>query len=187
MKKSLLLPLLFLALSFTRAQDRLWSVEGYYPVSIGETFGASNQGLYGLGFKYKLGALGKWKLGASLDGSWFSTEFVGDSDPPIIDKVRDLFIQPRFYTALPLTKKGKLQLLAGLGWTIYRVSEENFIGTQSMMKEINWNSGLNANAGLSLDVSSRWFVATQFDQILSSGDSPDRTIGLMKLGAGFRF
>jgi len=162
-------------------------VELNYPVSIGENFGASNQGLFGLGLKYRFGTYGNWRLGASLDASWFSTEFVRDSDPLQTDKVRDFFMQPRFFAALPVTQNGKLQFLVGLGWALYRVSEENFIGEQSTAKTVNWNSGLNANTGLTIDISNSWFLATQFDLILSSGETANRTIGLMKIGAGYRF
>lgn len=187
MKKTLSIALLFMGMILVHAQEKDWSIEVNYPVSIGEDFGASNQGLFGIGTKYRFAQVGNWQLGASLDGSWFSTKFVRDSDPPQTDKVRDLFVQPRFFAALPATQNGKLQLLAGLGWTAYRISVENLVGEQSTGKTVNWNSGLNANAGLTLDISNSWFLATQFDLILSSGESDDRTIGLMKVGAGIRF
>lgn len=187
MKNTLALICAIVGLSSMQAQDKDWSVELNYPVSIGENFGASNQGLLGLGLKYRFATSGKWRFGSSLDGIWFSTEFVNDSDPPQIAKVRDLFIQPRFFAALPVTQNRKLQFLVGLGWAIYRISEENFIGERSTGKTVNWNSGLNANTGLTFDISNSWFLATQFDLILSSGETADRTIGLMKIGAGYRF
>ena len=91
MKKTLYLLVLFIGVSTMYAQDKNWSIEVNYPVSIGDDFGASNQGLFGLGLKYRFASPGNWRYGASLDGSWFATEFVSDSDPPQIAKVRDLF------------------------------------------------------------------------------------------------
>jgi opacity protein-like surface antigen len=188
MKPTIFLFLLLLGISSIRAQDKAWSVELNYPISIGDDFGASNQGLFGLGVKYRFASNGNWKFGASLDGVWFSTEFVNDSDPPQTAKVRDLFIQPRLFASLSLTQNGKLRAFSGLGWTVYRVKTENLVGDQSISKEENWNNGFNGNLGLSYDISSAWFVQTQYDYIYFSGTNGSNSlVGLIKLGGGFRF
>lgn len=188
MKKLLPLLSLFIALCSIQAQDRNWSAEVNYPVSIGDDFGASNQGLIGFGLKYKFASSGNWTFGASLDGAWFSTEFGSDSDPPQIAKVRDLLIQPRFFAALPLSKNRRFHFLSGLGWTVYRNKTENLVGDQSISNEENWNSGFNGNLGLTYAVSSRWFVQLQYDYIyFARVNRLYRLIGLVKLGVGFRF
>lgn len=187
MKQALFLVLLFVGFTFIRAQDKQWSVELNYPFSIGETFGASNQGLVGLGLKYRFTTYEKWQLGASLDGTWFSTEFVADSDPPQITDVRDLILQPRFFGDLRLSENSEFHFVGGVGWTFYRVATDFFIGNEKLSEEEDWRSGLNVNLGLTYDLSTRWFMGTQFDLILLTGDRPDSVLGLVKIGGGFRF
>ena len=75
----------FLLIAFyilgSQAQDRNWSAELNYPISVGESFGASNQGVIGLGLAYRFAEFDKVKLGASLDAVWFATTSTNDTDP----------------------------------------------------------------------------------------------------------
>ncbi len=181
-----LLTLLFF-LHTSRAQDRDWSVELNYPISAGASFGASNQGVLGAGLAYRFAGAGKARLGASLDATWFATTQINDSDPVQELKYRDFFLQPRLFAELPLGSSEKLKLRGGVGWTWSRSTGEVFFNAQGLVEGIDNNSGPNLNVGLSYDLSPRWFLQGQYDLIFSSGDSPSRTIGLVKVGAGFRF
>ncbi len=188
MKKSLLLVSIFIIPFLMNAQDKDWSIELNYPISVGDDFGASNQGIIGVGLKYRFSTLGKLNIGASLDATWFATTFTNDSDPVQELDYRDFFIQPRIFVELPLTTNNKLHLLGGLGWTWYRsVGDTAFFDDLGELQGEDWNNGFNINVGLSYDLSPRLFLQTQYDIIFSSGDSPSREVGLLKVGAGFRF
>ncbi len=189
MKKTLLFVFVFFGMLFVQAQDRDWSIELYYPVSINDDFGSSNQGRIGAGLKYRFVNLGKLRLGASLDATWFSTTITNDSDPIQEFDYRDFFLQPRVFAELPMTSNNKLLLLAGIGWTWSRsVDRPSFFDEEGQIQGgLDWYNGLNLNLGLAYDVSSRFFINTQYDLIILSGNRSDRTIGLIKLGAGFRF
>ncbi len=190
MKKSLSLAFLFLGLMFMQAQEKDWSIEINYPFSVGDAFGSSNQGTIGVGVKHRFATAGKFRLGVSLDASWFATTFINDTDPIQELKYRDNFWQPRIFAELPLSQDNKLRLSGGIGWTLLRsVGGLAFFDEQGQIQGgAEWNSGLNMNIGLSYEVSSRWFVQTQYDFIyFSQANSPNRLVGLIKLGAGFRF
>ncbi len=187
MKKALFLLFFILIYLSAQAQNKDWSIEINYPFSVIESFGASNQGLVGLGLKYRFANYEKWQLGASLDGTWFSTEFGADSDPPQITDVRDLFLQPRFFADLRLSENNKWHFVGGLGWTFYQVARETFLGEEQIGDEKDWENGLNMNLGFTLNLSARWFMATQFDMIILTGDESDRVLGIVKIGAGFSF
>ena len=80
-----------------------------------------------------------------------------------------------------------MHFIGGVGWTFYRVATDFFIGDEKISEEEDWRSGLNVNSGLTYDLSPRWFMGTQFDLILLTGDRPDSVLGLVKIGGGFRF
>ena len=189
MKKTLLVIFVFLGILFVRAQDKDWSIEINYPVSINDNFGSSNQGTIGAGLKYRFAYLGKFRLGASLDGTWFATTITNDSDPIQEFDYRDFFLQPRIFAELPISSNNKLLLSGGIGWTWSRsVEESSFFDEQGQIQGgLDWYNGPNLNLGLAYDLSPRFFINTQFDLIILSGNRSDRTIGLIKLGGGFRF
>jgi len=171
----------------SRAQEQNWSAELNYPVSIGDSFGASNQGVVGLGLAYRFAEFDKVKLGASLDAVWFATTFTNDTDPVQELDFRDFFLQPRLFAELPLGAGENLKLRGGLGWTWYRSTGEVFFNSEGRIEGVDHNSGPGLNLGLSYDFFSRWYLQAQYDLIFSSGDLPSSTLGLLKIGVGFRF
>jgi len=180
--------ILSLALSFSlNGQQYKWSLEAHYPISIGESFGASNEGLIGLGAKYRFAQTGRMRMGASLDAAWFATVFVNDSDPVQELDYRDFFLQPRIFGELPVSSNERLRFLFGLGWTFIHSRTETFTDQQGYVEGKVNNNGPNANAGLTWNLSPRWFLQSQLDFIYSKGDGPKANIGLIKLGGGFRF
>ncbi|NNJ87909.1 MAG: outer membrane beta-barrel protein [Eudoraea sp.] len=188
MKHFLIVFLLFGTL-LTHAQDRNWSVDISYPFSVQDKFGSSNQGIVGAGLKYRFKSVGKLRLGASLDATWFSTTIINDSDPIQEFPYRDFFFQPRLFAELPLTRNNRLRFSGGIGWTWSRsINGPAFFDEFGQVQNGGqWYNGFNLNLGMSYDISSRVFFKTQYDQIFLSVDTINRNVGLIKLGAGFRF
>lgn len=181
-------PILFLAVcSPLYGQDHNWSAEAYYPISVGQEFGASNQGVIGTGLTYRFRDFGSVKLGASLDATWFATTITNDTDPVQEIDYRDFFLQPRIFGELPLTANEKLKFRFGLGWTFNRSVGPLSFGFDGRLEGEEWNSGPNLNFGLTYDLSDRWYLQGQYDLMFLSGESESRTIGLLKIGTGFRF
>jgi hypothetical protein len=186
-RTTLAISLCFFSLTVVNAQDENWSAEVYYPISVGASFGSSNQGIVGVGLKYRFKELGEFTLGASLDATWFATTITNDTDPIQELDYRDFFLQPRLYVERPLTADNKLRALAGLGWSFSRTLGQTFVNGEGIVEGTDFNSGPNLNLGLTYGFAARWFVHGQYDLILSFGDLPNRSIGLLKLGVGFRF
>jgi hypothetical protein len=171
----------------SRAQEKKWSAELHYPISAGESFGSSNQGVIGAGLGYRFASFGKTTLGASLEATWFATTIINDSDPIQESKYRDFFLQPRLFVEHPLTPNKRLILRAGLGWTFQQAQGPAFVDSAGQVQGENLNSGPNLNAGLLYNLTPRWYLLGQYDLFFLSGDSPSRTIGLLKFGGGVRF
>ena len=190
MKKQHLISFLLLLFVYTaNAQHKKWSVEVNYPLSINDDLGSSNQGTIGAGIKYRITTLGKFRLGASMDITWFTTTNTNDPEPTLAFDYNDAFLQPRIFTEFPVSTNNKLRVMGGLGWTWSRtaVGPATFDDMGFVDLDLEWFSGLNLNLGMSYDLTSRFFVITQYDLNLLSGNSTDRTTGFIKLGGGFRF
>ena len=173
---------------FIQAQQKNWSLELSYPISVGEDFGSSNEGRVAAGLKYRFAQIGKFRVGASLDASWFSTKLIEDSNPVQEQTFRDFFLQPRFFAELPIAANNKLKLYGALGWTFSRtLSGVVFFNEEGQAEGIDWRNGPNLNLGVSYDLSSHFFLHGQYDLIFLNGEGLNSSAGLLKLGAGFRF
>lgn len=164
-----------------------WNFGLYYPVSIGQDFGSSNEGLIGVNLGYRFAEFGNVRLGVAADAAWFATTFINDSDPIQEEEYRDLFLQVRLFAEAPLTSNEKLKLIGGIGWGLQRAISPTFFDNQGQIQGEDINSGLLLSAGLTYDFAPRWYAAGQYDLMFLSGDSPNRSVGLLKLGVGFRF
>ena len=189
MIRSFLCGLLILSSFYASAQDKKWSLEVSYPISVNDAFASSNEGTVGVGVKYRFVQSGKFTFGLSVDGTRFATTLVNDSDPVQEFQYRDFFFQPRFFAELPLSENGKLRLMGGVGWTwLYSKGGEAFFDENGRLQGgEEWADGLNLNLGLTYDISPSIFVQTQYDHLFFSGNTSDSNIGLFKLGGGFRF
>ncbi len=167
--------------------ERDWSFGLYYPVSIGQDFGSSNQGLIGANIGYRFAEFGKIRLGVSADATWFATTFISDSDPIQEEDYRDFFLQVRLFAEAPLTNNEKLKFIGGIGWALQRATGPTFFDNQGEIQGEDINSGLLLSTGLIYDFAPRWYAAGQYDLMFLSGDSPNRSVGLLKLGVGYRF
>lgn len=187
MKKKLPFLFLFLGILILRAQDKDWSIELSYPISVGDEFGSYNQGIVGLGVKYRVVTAGKLQFGPSINATWFATTTTNDSDPIQQLEFRDFFFQPRFFAELPISPNKRLYLRGGLGWTWFRSAGESFIDQVGEVQGVEWNNGLNLNLGMSYNLSVSWYAHVQYNLIFSSENSPNSRIGLIQVGGGFRF
>ena len=188
MKKLFLTVCLGLLFQSAYSQDNNWSGEVYYPISIGDSFGSSNEGLLGVNLGYRFTDLGKGKLGASLDALWFSTTFTNDSDPIQELDYRDFFLQVKAFYETPLNANETLLFRGVVGWAYQRASQSPAMFTEvGAIEGLEINTGPLVGAGLTLALTPRWFVAAQTDFMFMFGESPNRTIGLTKIGVGFKF
>lgn len=178
----------FFSLFVANAQDKKWSGELYYPISIGDPFGSSNQGIIGANLSYRFADLSKASLGVTLDGSWFATTFIEDSDPVQESDFRDFFLQAMAFYDTPLTPNQKLRFRGALGWAYQDASRSPaFFDNNGQIVGNTSTTGPLIGAGLTYAIAPRWFVGARTDFMFLFGDSPNRSIGLLKLGIGFRF
>ncbi len=189
MIRPILCTLLLLSALFANAQDKKWSIEVSYPISVNDAFASSNEGTIGVGVKYRLVQSGKITFALSVDGTRFATTDINDSDPIQEFKYRDFFFQPRIFAEVPLSQNGKLRLTGGVGWTwLYSKGGRAFFDEFGRVQGgESWANGLNLNVGLIYDITPGIYVQTQYDQLFLSGDSGNKNIGLLKLGGGIRF
>lgn len=181
--------ILLLIVFISRAQDKAWSIEVSYPISVNDAFASSNEGTIGVGVKYRFVQAGKVTFGISADGTRFATTLINDSDPIQEFKYRDFFFQPRIFAEVPLTENGKLRLSGGVGWTwLYAKGGRAFFDENGRLQGgEEWTNGLNLNIGLNYDITPSIYIQTQYDHLFFSGNSTDKNIGLIKLGGGIRF
>ena len=185
-----LLPIVcFLFVSVSYAQDTKFSVTLSYPLPIDKNFiGENYTGVADMGVQYRFVDTGIVKIGASANGSYL----VFDNDlVPQSSTVKALFIQPGIFGALHLPGLQKITPSLGIGYTFVNFRANSFLLDSA---DLNQNqSGFNANAGLSINFSSRFFALLHYDFIkLSPVDgAPDlkfnTNINLLKIGVGFRF
>jgi hypothetical protein len=169
------------------AQERDWSFELGYPISVGASFGSSNEGVVAVRMGYRFAALGKVRLGGSLGAAWFATTFINDSDPVQELEYRDFFLQPRIFGEMPISQNGDLRLRGGLGWTWQRSKGERFVFGEGEVAEAANYSGPDISLGLTYDLAPRWYLQAQYELLWLSRDAPTPTIALLVVGAGFRF
>ena len=171
-----------------RAQDRDWSLEVHYPISLGDNFSSSNEGLLGVGAQYRFAHWGKARLGVELNASWFATTFINDSDPIQEEKFRDFFLQARMFYDAPLTANEKLRFRGALGWAYQRATGPvAFFDEQGRIQGNDEYHGPVLSAGLTYDITPRWYLSGSFDMLFQFNESENRTVGLSKIGVGFRF
>ena len=185
MRKQLLLPILIMLVSSTlSAQDKKWSVEASYPISVGDEFGLDGRGILDLGARYRFLELGTFGLGASLNTSLFFDNSIGVGDEDI--DFRQIFLQPRVFMEAKIPGLERLRLSFGVGyaWDFYSSSgiERLLPGDFSRTE-----GGLNVNSGVAFDVYRNWFLQVQYDYIREDLGFTVDEIGLLKVGLGLRF
>ena len=173
--------LLFMILATASAQDKKWSVEASYPISVGDEFDLDGRGILDLGVRYRFLEFGRFELGASINSSLFFDSSIGNGSEDI-DFSR-VFLQPRLFLETRIPGLEGLRPSFGLGytWDFFNSSNFNsFPGGDFSFTE----GGLNLNLG---DVYRNWFLQLQYDYIRQDLDFTINEIGLLKVGVGLRF
>lgn len=192
MHVKLLLGLLFLVSLTAFAQDKKWSVEANYPVSIAGDLGNDNPGVIDLGIKYRFLDLKVAKIGAGFNVGVLSDRlqsFDGFNGMPSSSDFRETnwLFQPKLFSEFQIAGIPKLRPSIGLGYTFINSHFEGRAGGETF-DDTNTDSGFNFNVGLSYDLSDKFFIQGQYDNIRHSpGFRPDYNLGFLKFGLGFRF
>lgn len=198
MKKKLLLGILLSTTVYTFAQDRNWSVEVNYPVNLNE-FGVLNgkDGTIDVGLKYRFLNTDIVHLGLSLSGG-LTSDSAGSNNNDTF-KSTTYFFQPKIFAEFDLPIVPKLHPSVGLGYSLVSFNYEGAIGATDFSDQGNTDGGLNFEAGLSYNISSRFFVQAQYDlirlrvrdEVVFDGERVnfdlDESINRLKIGIGFRF
>ncbi|MDG1571363.1 hypothetical protein OZ410_03490 [Robiginitalea sp. M366] len=188
MIRLLLLLVLWLLGHAVQAQTQPWNASVHYPISIGDSFRSSNQGIIGLEIGRTFAQWGKARIGASLAGSWFATTIINDSDPVQENKYRDAFFSGKFFAEWDLDQAKRLHLQTGLGWG-YQTSRFSpaFFDANGRLQGEETSHGPVISLGLGYDLTPNWYVQTQVEGMGLFGKSPTSYVGLLRIGTGFRF
>lgn len=182
-----LLPILcfvLFALS-SNAQNKKWSVEASYPVSVGDEFQLDGRGKVDLGVRFRFVRFGNFELGGSVNGSLFYDTSIGNGNDEI--KLSQFFLQPRLFLETAIPGLEILRPSLGLGYT------REFYSTKGLIiggepRDSSFSEGaFNLNIGLSADIFKNWFLQVQYDYIRKDQDLFNPNLGLLKMGIGVRF
>ena len=189
MTKRLLLGTLLLLSIQVFSQDKKWSVEANYPISIGDKLGNDNPGIIDLGLKYRFADFEFVKLGAGINAGIFYDNIRSFTAPEIFDfSETNLIIQPKVFGEFTIPSLERFHPSVGLGYSIVRSS---FDGTSNGNDISNSNSdgGFNLNLGIMYDINDKLFIQAQYDYINNKNTQFDsnQSLGILKFGVGFRF
>lgn len=189
MNVKLLFGLLFLVSLTTVAQDKKWSVEANYLISIGGDLGNDTPGIIDLGVKYRFLDVGVAKIGVGFNAGLLRERIQsGSLDPATATDFTETnwLFQPKLFSEFQIPGISKLRPSIGLGYTFIRSS---FVGRGGGITFDNSGTegGFNFNAGLSYDITDKIFVQGQYDFITTDISEDDGSLGFLKFGLGFRF
>ncbi|MGC1516354.1 MAG: outer membrane beta-barrel protein [Maribacter sp.] len=192
MKKSLLFVLLIFSTLQLAAQDKKWSLEANYPISVGSDLGNDASGIIDLGIKYRFINLSFANIGFGINASILSQNsnsfdgFGAESTILDVNETHWLF-QPKVFSEFKIPGLKKLRPSAGIGVTFINSNfDGQFNGTT--FDNTNNDTGFNVNLGLSYDITNFLFLQGQYDFVsynVSSGQNDN--LGFLKFGLGFRF
>jgi opacity protein-like surface antigen len=193
MKQGLLIIIFLISSINSFSQEDKLSLELSYPLAFGNNFIADNyNGYVDLGLKYRIYELNLIKLGAGINGGFFS------NTKSSINKdynVSVYNIQPKLFVefSLPGLEKFHPQLGLGYTFTLFNGKPGNEVNSNQLISFFDTQSGFNFNAGLAIDLIKNIFLQIQYDYI--KFDSKNGTlftpyntnINLLKFGLGLRF
>ncbi|MFT5738154.1 MAG: hypothetical protein ACJAU2_001500 [Maribacter sp.] len=190
MNVKLIFRLLFLVSVTAIAQDKKWSVEANYPISIAGKLGNDNPGIVDLGIKYRFLDLKVARIGAGFNAGVFYDKIQSGLFDPATSRdftETNWLFQPKLFSEFQIAGIPKLRPSIGLGYTFIR---SNFKGqARGETFDSGYSeSGFNFNVGLSYDITDKLFIQGQYDNIRYSQDfRPTDNLGFLKFGLGFRF
>lgn len=185
MNVKLLLGLLFLVSLTAFAQDKKWSVEANYPISIAGDLGNDAPGIIDLGIKYRFVDLSFATIGFGVS----SAVFTKNANLTEITEINEThwLVQPKVFSEFKLPGLAKLRPSLGVGVTFINSSFDGNLNGVGFDNSGN-DTAFNVNAGLSYDITKNLFVHGQYDYIdyETTVDQKDY-LGFLKFGLGFRF
>ncbi|AWG21190.1 hypothetical protein FFWV33_06390 [Flavobacterium faecale] len=193
MKQKLFLALVLLFTVNTFSQESKISLEANYPIAIGGNFVSEfYKGIIDIGAKYRIAETTNFSFGASINGGVLTNNTnknKGERD----FKVTNYTIQPRLFTEIKIKSLTKLHPAIGLGYTFMIFKSTGINNGFDLSKEDSIKkNGINANLGLSYDITNKLFTTIQYDYVkLSSKESVPSTafntsISFLKIGIGVR-
>jgi hypothetical protein len=174
----------------TFAQDKKWTMEANYPISIAGNLGNDNPGVIDLGIEYRFLDLKVAKIGAGFNAGVFYDKLQSGLFDPATSRdftETNWLFQPKLFSEFQIAGIPKLRPSIGLGYTIINSHFEGRAGGETF-DDTNTDSGFNFNVGLSYDLSDKFFIQGQYDyKRYSQAPRPDVDLGFLKFGLGFRF
>ena len=185
MHVKLLFGLLFFASLTTFAQDKKWSVEASYPISIGGDLGNDAPGIIDLGIKYRFVDLSFATIGFGVSSAVFSKNS-NVTETSVINETHWL-VQPKVFSEFKLPGLVKLRPSLGVGVTFINSSFDGNVNGVAFDNTSN-DTAFNINLGLSYDITKNLFVQGQYDFIDYEATIDEKDyLGFLKFGLGFRF
>jgi len=197
MKNSLLLIVLFFLSLNAISQNKKFSVDVNYPLSLDNSEFSKINGVVGGSFKYRFAETKAVKFGASYTFDTFN-EKTGIS---YNDLKKHYYHHLDFFGEFNLNGNSKLHPFIGVGYTAlyedfkYNIDNSFFGNPPTQGRSKDRKNGLNFNLGMSYDITNQFFVQTYFHfvKVFLKSDEYyyDQPKGInynqIKLGAGFRF
>ncbi|MFD0795964.1 outer membrane beta-barrel protein [Maribacter chungangensis] len=185
MNVKLLLGLIFLVSVTTFAQEKKWSVEANYPISIGGDLGNDAPGIIDLGIKYRFVNLSFATIGFGVNSAVFAKN-ANVTETSEINETHWL-VQPKLFSEFKLPGLSKLRPSLGVGVTFINSSFDGNLNGVVFDNSGN-DTAFNVNVGLSYDITKTLFVQGQYDFIdYEATINQNDYLGLLKFGLGFRF
>ena len=194
-KKILLCFVLLLSIN-TFAQDEKWSAEINYPLVPQEGGFNKNLKTFDVALKYRIVNLSALRLGLDLTGGFDFDRINGSS----VDLNRSTYyFQPKIFGELIMPFAPKLRTSLGIGYSVVKYNYNGEPGNIDIFSQNGADGGFNFDAGISYDISKRFFIQARYDfinlKIKEQGslngenfeiDYTSR-INRIKVGIGFRF
>ncbi|WP_300570843.1 outer membrane beta-barrel protein [Flavobacterium sp.] len=194
--KITLIALLFLSFSAI-SQDKKFSIDVNYPLSLDSNDFQKITGVIDASFKYRFKETDVMKIGVSYTFDLLKDKIEFDTSSSDLDG-NYTFHHLGVFGEFKLNSNEKLHPFVGIGYSMLS-SENEFMYVDPMggvetRKEKTNDSGLNLNFGVTYDISSQFFIQTYFHyiriyktSIVDEDEKSGVNYNQLKLGVGYRF
>ncbi|MEO1484168.1 MAG: porin family protein [Bacteroidota bacterium] len=193
MTKHVVLALGLLISICATAQDKKWSIEANYPISIGDELGNDNPAIIDLGIKYRFTKLGIINIGAGVNAGVFRDNITSVTEPILFDfDETNWLIQPKVFAEIQVPALPKLRPFVSVGYTVITSKFKGDLLEGEGNVDSSTDGGFNVGFGLSYDVTKNFFILVQYDYVRNTigiDGLPDikQDLGYFKIGVGYRF
>ena len=191
MTKKILLGLLIILTFKSFSQNSKFSVELNLPINMGENmFGKDFKGIVDIGAKYRISNLDLINVSASINAGLSNGTPVEDSRIKNQES-KYYLIQPRINGELKIKSLKNVYPMFGIGYTFMIFESSATIDNITTENNIN-RSGINANFGVSYDLTKKLFAIVQYDFVkLKAGNNISNTnfttnMNIIKIGIGLK-